>query len=178
MRMAARRSSTAVNLETSFLRSPLTAKPHPNTCRDLTRPVHRISWRAIISVSSWEIAPSLLRDLTFQVQILKSWALIRLRGREVRYQNRSLSEAFFLFPLECWFSWQLPKLAYNLRTWGVISPFAFATPLTVLGVSIVPRVHHEEDHNACKVDVIVAYDIRIDLMWVNKNNACFTKLKL
>ena len=57
---------------------------------------------------------------------------------------------------------------------GVISPFAFATPLT--GVSIVPNVHHEEDHNACKVDAIVAYDLRIDLMWVNKDNACFTKL--
>ena len=57
-----------------------------------------------------------------------------------------------------------------------ISLFAFAIPLT--GVSIVPRVHHEEDHNVCKVDVIVADDIRIDLMWVNKDNACFTKLKL
>ena len=55
-------------------------------------------------------------------------------------------------------------------------PFVFVTPLT--GVSIVPRVHHEEDYNACKVDVIVVYDIRIDLKWVNKDNACFTKLKL
>ena len=62
------------------------------------------------------------------------------------------------------------------RTTSELSPFAFATPLT--GVSIVPKVHHEEDHNAFKVHVIVAYDIRIDLMWVNKDNACFTKLNL
>ena len=46
---------------------------------------------------------------------------------------------------------------------------ASAIPLT--GVSIVPRVHHREDHNACRVDVIVVYDMRIDLMWVHKNNA-------
>ena len=46
---------------------------------------------------------------------------------------------------------------------GLVSPFAFATPLT--SVSIVPRVHHGEDHNACRVDVIVAYDItnRLDV---------------
>ena len=80
-----------------------------------------------------------------------------------------------LFSLECWFSWHLPKLAHNLRAWGVISPFVFATPLT--GISIVPRVHHVEAHNACKVGAIVAYDIRIDLMWVNKDSACFTRLK-
>ena len=42
-----------------------------------------------------------------------------------------------LSSLECWFSWQLSKLAHNLRTWGVVSSFAFATPLT--GVSIVAR---------------------------------------
>ena len=43
--------------------------------------------------------------------------------------------------------------------------------------SIVHRVHHEEEHNACKVDAIVAYDIRIDLLWVNNDNGCFTRLK-
>ena len=91
------------------------------------------------------------------------------------HQNRSLSEAYFLFSLESWFS-AAPKASAQPQNSGVISPFAFTTPLTV--VSIVPRVHHGEDHNACKVDVIVAYDIRIDLMWVNKDNACFTKLKL
>ena len=69
-----------------------------------------------------------------------------------RHQNRSISKAYFPFSLECWFSWQL---AHNLRTSEVISPFAFVTPLT--GISIVPRVHYEEYHNACKVDVIVAH---------------------
>ena len=33
-----------------------------------------------------------------------------------RHQNRSLSEANFLFSLQCWFSWQLSKPAHNLRT--------------------------------------------------------------
>ena len=46
------------------------------------------------------------------------------------------------------------------------------------GVSFVPRVHHGKSHNACKVVVIVAYDIRIDVMWVHKDNAYFAKLKL
>ena len=47
-----------------------------------------------------------------------------------------------------------------------------------MGVSIVPRVYHGKVHDACRVVVIVAYDMRIDLIWVHKDNACFTKLKL
>ena len=46
-----------------------------------------------------------------------------------------------------------------------------------MGVCIVPRVQHFEDHNS-GVDDIVAYDMRIDLLWVHKDNGCFTKLKL
>ena len=57
-----------------------------------------------------------------------------------------------------------------------ISPFSFATPLT--GVSVVPRVHHGEALNECSVVVIVVHDMRIDLMWVLRDNAWFTKLKL
>ena len=54
---------------------------------------------------------------------------------------------------------------HNLKSREVISQFAFATPLT--GVSIVHRVHHGEDHNAGRVVVIFAYNMRIDLMWVH-----------
>ena len=60
----------------------------------------------------------------------------------------------------------------NLRSYFAVR-IRYSAPLC-FGVSIVRRVHHEEDHNACKVDAIVIYDIRIDLMWVNKDNAFFT----
>jgi len=50
-----------------------------------------------------------------------------------------------------------------------ISPDAFATMIT--GVIIIPRAHHGEAHNASRVGVIVAYDMRVDLVWVHKDNA-------
>ena len=48
---------------------------------------------------------------------------------------------------------------------------ATLTGQSLTGVSIVSWVHHGEDHNACRVVVIIAHDMRIDLMWVRKANA-------
>ena len=136
MRMAVRRSSTAVNV----------------TCPSHFLESSNISF--IIAENIFQLSNS-TRSVKSSY---KSWALLRLLG-EGRHQNRAIFKAYLLFSLECYFWWQLPKLAHNLKSWGVVSLFAFATPLT--GVSIVSRVHHREDHNACRVVVIVAYDIRL-----------------
>ena len=60
----------------------------------------------------------------------------------------------------CGFHWSGVSRGSSLKSWEVVLPFEFATALK--GVSIVLRLHHGEGHNACRVVVIVAYDMRLD----------------
>ena len=138
---------------------------------------HRFNCLLSRSIMSTKIRSKRAKHIFHSAEIclIKFKNLESCGWRPCWHQNRSISESYILFSLECWFS-QLSKLAHNLETWGVVSSFAFATLLT--DVSIVPRVHHGEDHNAWRLDVIVAFDKRIDLMWIHKDNACFSKLKL